>query len=262
VNTVAAAELDGRPVIVSGGEDRTLRIWDLATGTPIGEPLTGHDGAVKAVAMGELESRPAIISGSSDGSLRVWDLATGTPVGEPLTGHSGHVLAVAIGALDGQPIVVSGSSDHTVRVWDLGTRTTLGTPFTGHHAPVTTVVVDELASRPIIISGSQDHTVSAWDPAVSGSVIKTYSLPGEVRSVVCTGGDQWATPAVRQVACAADRAVFLGPLEPQRAGTEEPIADVQLSGRIISAAWHPLGALALGTEDGIAVIRMTPQEVN
>ena len=36
---------DGTPVIVSGGDDDTVRVWRLADGAPVGEPLTGHAGA-------------------------------------------------------------------------------------------------------------------------------------------------------------------------------------------------------------------------
>ena len=40
VNAVAAGALpDGTPVIISGGGDDTVRVWRLADGTPVGEPL-------------------------------------------------------------------------------------------------------------------------------------------------------------------------------------------------------------------------------
>ena len=43
---------------------RTVRVWRTADGTPVGEPLAGHDGAVHAVAAGALpDGTPVIISG-------------------------------------------------------------------------------------------------------------------------------------------------------------------------------------------------------
>ena len=90
MRSVAAAELDGRPVVISGGDDQTVRVWDLATGTPVGDPFTGHDGPVTAVAVAEVEGRPVVISGGDDQTVRVWDLATGTPVGDRFTGHDSN----------------------------------------------------------------------------------------------------------------------------------------------------------------------------
>ena len=92
VTAVAVGALpDGTPVIVSGGDDGTVRVWRLADGTPVGEPLRGHDGPVSAVAAGALpDGTPVIVSGGGDGTVRVWRLADGTPVGEPLRGHDGR----------------------------------------------------------------------------------------------------------------------------------------------------------------------------
>ena len=36
---------DGR-TLASGSTDDTIRLWDVATGRPIGSPLTGHTGPV------------------------------------------------------------------------------------------------------------------------------------------------------------------------------------------------------------------------
>jgi len=38
---VALGQLDGRTIIASGGNDTTVRLWDAATGTPIGDPSRG-----------------------------------------------------------------------------------------------------------------------------------------------------------------------------------------------------------------------------
>jgi len=37
-------------VIISGSDDQTVRVWDLATGAPVGDPFTGHGGPVNAIA--------------------------------------------------------------------------------------------------------------------------------------------------------------------------------------------------------------------
>src|SRR5664280_238333 len=114
---IMAATL-ARPVVVSGGGDATVRVWDLATGRPVGAPFTGHTDWVRAVAVAELDGRPVVVSGDGDETVRTWDLATGRPVGEPFTGHTDAVTAVAVAELDGRPVVVSGGGDATVRTWD------------------------------------------------------------------------------------------------------------------------------------------------
>jgi len=63
--------------VVSGGHDSTVRVWDLGTGDPVGDPFTGHTGRVLAVAVGELDGRPIVVSGGDDTTVRVWDLGTG-----------------------------------------------------------------------------------------------------------------------------------------------------------------------------------------
>jgi WD40 repeat protein len=65
-----AFSTDGRR-IVSGSHDNTLRIWDAATGKPIGAPLQGHTNSVVSVAFSTDGRR--IVSGSDDNSLRLWD---------------------------------------------------------------------------------------------------------------------------------------------------------------------------------------------
>ena len=98
---------DGTPVIVSGGCDGTVRVWRLADGTPVGEPLTGHHGPVNAVAVGALpDGTPVIISGGIDHTVRVWRLADGTPLMPSLelpewveaVTFDGNVIVAATGA--------------------------------------------------------------------------------------------------------------------------------------------------------------------
>ena len=115
VRAVAVAELEGRPVVVSGSEDHTVRIWEPTTGREL-HTLEGHTGPVTAVAVAELEGRPVVVSGSADHTVRVWELASGREL-HTLTGHTRPVTVVTVVAVAGGWII-SGSEDHTVRVWN------------------------------------------------------------------------------------------------------------------------------------------------
>ena len=161
IQTPAAASAmavspDGRR-IVSGSDDRTLRIWDADTGQPIGQPLTGHNGVTCDCVAFSPDGR-RIVSGS-DHTLQIWDADTGQPIGQPLTGHTDSVTGVAFSP-DARRIV-SGSRDHTLRIWDADTGQPVGRPLTGHTNWVNSVAFSPDGRR--IVSGSDDRTLRIWD---------------------------------------------------------------------------------------------------
>jgi len=94
---VAAVALpDGRTLLATTSDDETVRLWDPVTGTPVGDPLTGHTDGVTAVAAVPLpDGRTLLATTSDDETVRLWDPITAAPVGDPLTGHTDGVTAVA-----------------------------------------------------------------------------------------------------------------------------------------------------------------------
>jgi WD40 repeat protein len=112
VNAVAAGALpDGTPVIISGGDDGTVRVRRTADGTKVGKPLRGHNGPVNAVAAGALpDGTPVIISGGSDRTVRVWRTGDGTPL-VPRLDLSESVRAVAV---YGNVIITAAGADIAV----------------------------------------------------------------------------------------------------------------------------------------------------
>jgi WD40 repeat protein len=74
---------DGKQV-VSGSEDKTVWLWDAATGTAL-QTLKGHSYSVNSVAFSP--NGKQVVSGSGDKTVRLWDAATGTAL-QTLEGHS------------------------------------------------------------------------------------------------------------------------------------------------------------------------------
>jgi WD40 repeat protein len=72
VGSAVAFAGDGR-MLATGGTDRDLRVWELATGK-LRLHLEGHRGVVTAAAF--LPDGNTLVSGSSDGTVLCWDLAS------------------------------------------------------------------------------------------------------------------------------------------------------------------------------------------
>jgi WD40 repeat protein len=173
VMDVAVGHLEGHPVIVSAGRDATVRIWDLATGDPIGKPLRGHKSYVGHVAVGQLEGRAVIVSGGE--TIRLWHLATGKPLWERTlrdtrSGKRESITALAVEQLGGTSVIICGGWEGSVQVWNLADGNPIGEPLCGHTSYVNAVTVGEMQDRPVIISGAADATLRVWDSPDAGGI--------------------------------------------------------------------------------------------
>ncbi|KAF7334736.1 WD-REPEATS-REGION domain-containing protein [Mycena sanguinolenta] len=143
--------------IVSGSNDKTMRLWDAESGASLGKPLEGHTSGVRSVAFSP--DGKHIVSGSQDKTVRLWDAVSRAPLGKPLEGHTDWVTSVAFSP-DGKHIV-SGSNDKTVCLWDAESGALLGKPLEGHTDWVRSVAFSPDGKH--IVSGSNDKTVCLWD---------------------------------------------------------------------------------------------------
>ncbi|CAE7155356.1 unnamed protein product, partial [Rhizoctonia solani] len=139
--------------LVSGSEDKTIRVWDVERKTPILGPLQGHTEWVRSVAFSPDSAQ--IVSCSSDGTIRLWDPRTGQPIVNPYTGHTNAVCSVSFSPRG--TYIASGSSDKTVRVWDVRTGHQVGQPFEEHIGRVTSVAFSPCGQ--FVASGSGDRKV-------------------------------------------------------------------------------------------------------
>ncbi len=113
----------GGPPVPAPCQGNEARLWDVATGRPVGEPLR-HAGFVTWGGFSP-DGRTAL-TGSEDGTARLWEVATGRAVGVPLR-HPGQVVTAAFSP-DGR-VVLTGCKDYKARLWDAATGSLLGPPL-------------------------------------------------------------------------------------------------------------------------------------
>ncbi|KAI8812325.1 WD40-repeat-containing domain protein [Cladochytrium replicatum] len=158
--------------IVSGSEDKTVRIWKISSGECTAV-LRGHTGAVCCVYHHE----NVVVSGSTDTLIKLWcvidlklnkngfltpgcrDIRTAKCL-KTLRGHVGHVYCLQYD--HARNFVISGAQDTTIKIWNLsasrGQQTCVRT-LTGHELGVVCLQFDKHK----IVSGSADKTIRVWD---------------------------------------------------------------------------------------------------
>ncbi|MEO1477334.1 MAG: WD40 repeat domain-containing protein [Bacteroidota bacterium] len=102
--------------LVTAASDRTLRVYDSATGALV-QTLPGHDDYVVHVAW--LADGRGLASASYDGTVKLWDLATGE-LTRTLRGHTGTLFYVDASP-DGTRLASTATEGELI-VWDLTTE--------------------------------------------------------------------------------------------------------------------------------------------
>ena len=155
---------DGR-LIVTGSRDRTARLWDAATGKPVGEPMR-HEGPVLNASFSP-DSRRVVTA--SYNVARLWDAATGIAVGEPMRREMEKGTFTRVYAFfspDGSRLVYK-SDDATARLWDAATGKPHGEPIR-HENDVESVGFSPDGRLVVTVSGQT--TIRLWDAATGKAV--------------------------------------------------------------------------------------------
>ena len=163
MNSVALSA-DGRWAL-SGSEDKTLRLWEVASGRCV-RTFEGHTSDVTSVAL-SADGRWAL-SGSEDKTLRLWEVASGRCV-RTFEGHTWRVTSVALTA-DGRLGAVGkrGQDPPAVGSGQWSLRADLRGAY---RRAVNSVALS--ADGRWALSGSRDNTLRLWEVA-SGRCVRTF----------------------------------------------------------------------------------------
>jgi WD40 repeat protein len=163
---MAAFSANGR-LIVTGGLDRSARVWETSTGKLLAR-LAPH---ANTVFSAEFSPGGRRVVTTTNGSGQVWDVAQATPIGEPLRHAELSRVSFASFSPDGRRVITVGG-DHTARLWDAATGKAIGAVMKHDGEPF------HAAFRPdglIVVTGGHDRTVRFWD-AITGRAFPDLTL--------------------------------------------------------------------------------------
>ncbi|NXW38520.1 PLRG1 regulator, partial [Phaetusa simplex] len=157
----------GNQWFVTGSADRTIKIWDLASGK-LKLSLTGHISTVRGVIVSARS--PYLFSCGEDKQVKCWDLE----YNKVIRHYHGHLSAVY--GLDLHPtidVLVTCSRDSTARIWDVRTKASVHT-LSGHTNAVATVKCQ--AAEPQIITEKQSQYEVTLQLAFNSS-FRMFAIP-------------------------------------------------------------------------------------
>jgi WD40 repeat protein len=143
--------------LVSGGDDKTVRVWDVASSAPL-QVFEGHTSYVTSAAMSPDGRRLA--SASFDETVRIWDAGTGAELVRLGWPHKG-VLTTVCWFHDSKHIA-TGAVYGFVRFWDTRTGIARGSLGGPSHGAVAGLGLAPSGKR--LAVGSMDAT-TVWDVA-------------------------------------------------------------------------------------------------
>jgi len=169
----------GGRFVLSGSDDGTIKLWDVASGREIRTWtfFTGDSDSVRAVELSP-DGRTLLTmrQESYEYTIKLWDVASGQEL-KTFTVPSDEGISVALSP-DGS-VAFFGSEDGTIKLWDIASGYQIRT-FKGDSDEVTSFEFSPDGRT--ALSGSYDGTIKLWDVA-SGRELKTLSRHSDVRSV-------------------------------------------------------------------------------
>lgn len=145
-----ALTLDGRHCI-TGGNDKTVRLFDLKNGAEV-HTIGTHTGYVQGLVV--LPDGKRVLTASRDKTLCLWDIYKAKLLAT-FSGHRKEIRALAVTADGGLAVSAGGDG---AKVWDLAAGTEIAT-FNNHGKSVACL---SIAGDGTVVTGGEDGQLRVW----------------------------------------------------------------------------------------------------
>jgi len=158
--------------LVSGGDDETIKLWDMQTGGVV-KTFQGHTGQVLSVSIST--DCTTIASGSDDSIIRLWDIQTGKC--HHIIKQQSAVVYVSFSPLD--PKLLISSSGGEICQWDIDSQK-ITSESDGSH------IAFSLDGTQLVVCN--ESVVEVQNPD-SKAIVAKFSIPEEFIAFCCISPD-------------------------------------------------------------------------
>ncbi|MBT4863649.1 MAG: hypothetical protein HON53_00825, partial [Planctomycetaceae bacterium] len=238
-------------LVLSSGDDGTVKVWNAATGTAI-KTFRGHGSWVRTSAFAP--DGQSVLSGSGDGTARQWSIADYAEIrelaGREFSGHGNAVLSASFSHNNRN--IVTASQDRTAKTWS-GDGRELRTFREGHEYLASSALFFPNGER--MLTAAVDNSVRIWNVA-RGTELKRLEHTGRSAAVALSPDGKWILTGSDRVSL-AEGALWSAKLWRVDSEDDKPILELKHidakdkthTAEVTAVAFSPDGKL-LFTGDG------------
>ena len=208
---------DGRQLMATASLDGSVRLWDLATAAPWGDPLCSSDseryggaglpwraGFSTVTSFTGSDGQPVLAAGDTRGIVTFWDPIRGKRSMPPIECNAAVRAMTTLHLPGARAALVTGDSTGAVRLWHLDGAADSGAVLFRHDASARVAIT---TSHPdgtrLLVTGGNDGVLHFWDiagqcafgqPLMTATLpiasIAPLPLPDGTRTLAMAGGDR------------------------------------------------------------------------